>query len=110
MISFLKLSLLLVILTFFVFLKFNKSDKTTQERVRNSLIDAITFNSGLSLFLYLFGNIFSINYLTDINEDSFLLAILIAGLFLMSTADRYYKEIRKSIKKLSKKLKGGKKW
>ena len=99
--KFLYLSVFIVIVVFIIFAFFNKKDKNLQNRIKNSIIDSITFGSGLVLFLYLFGKIFSINYLSQIDESALLLAIFLASIFLMSfAADKYYKEISKFIKKL----------
>jgi len=97
--NFIHLSILFVIITFFIFLAFSKKGKNNNEKVRNSIINAITFNSGLMLFLYVIGNVLSIDYFKTISEDLFLFAILVASVVLMSSSgDKYYSEIKKKIK------------
>ncbi|GEM_PF-5841940 len=106
------LSLVSSFIIFIIFLLFNKKDKILQERIKNSLIDAVTFNSGLMLFLYLFGKVFSLAYFADLGEDSLLFAILIASVVLMSaSADKYYSQIKNKINyfKRGRRKKNGKK-
>lgn len=98
--EFVNLSLIITFVVFIIFVIFNKRDKSLQRRIRNSLIDSITFNAGLILFLYMVGEIFSIGYISQINEDLNLFAILIASMVLMSHAgDKYYISIKKLFKR-----------
>jgi hypothetical protein len=69
--------------------------------MQDALIDALTFNAGLILFLYVFGKVFSINYFAELDEDTLILAIFVASIFLISIpTDKYYKNIRKRTSKL----------
>lgn len=104
--KFVYLSLVITFFVFVIFMYFNKKDKILLEKIRNSLMEAVTFTSGLMLFLYLFGKVTSIEYFSNLNEESLLFAILVASVVLMSVAgDKYYTEIKKRIKKIIRKRK-----
>jgi surface polysaccharide O-acyltransferase-like enzyme len=92
--------LTLVILVVFYFLR-QKAKKITEV-----LIDAVTFNLGLSLFLYvLLGKVLQMSAFANMSGDYLVLACLIASFALMSSAaDGYYK----SAKKQGAKIWGGK--
>ena len=87
--------LILIFVLFIILLILNKK-KTIRLRAQDSIIDALTFGSGLILFLYLVGKTLNIAFLTNIDEFSLLLAILIASIFLLSaSADKYFKRRKK---------------
>jgi len=101
MIKFTYLAIILLTIEFLIFWKF--SNPKQKDKKKKVIMDSLTFNSGLILFLYLFGTITSINYFTNIDEFLLLAAIFIAAIYLISIADEYYKNIRNKIKRSAKK-------
>lgn len=96
MIEFVYLSLVIVLVVFIIFLCLNKNKKSIRSRAQESIIDSTTFSSGIILFLYLIGKALKISYLTNIDEFSLGLALLIASIFLMSAVtDKYLKGRKK---------------
>lgn len=91
MITFVYLSLGIVILVFFILCFLNK-EKSIRLKAQSSIIDSMTLSSGIILVLYLIGKAWNIEYLKAVDEFSLGLATILASIILISDViDKYYK-------------------
>jgi uncharacterized membrane protein SirB2 len=96
MITFTYLSLGFIILVFIVLFCLNKKDKSIKLKAWNSIIDSVTFTSGIILIFYLIGRAWNLDYLKQADEFSLGLALVIASIILIfDTIDKYYRIIKK---------------
>jgi len=96
------ISILIVILMFFVFFLVNKRLKLKKKSL-DLAVDSVTFTSGVILFLYLIGLAINVEYLTKIDEFSLFIALFIAGISLISSVTDKYKSKKRDTKKNGKK-------
>ncbi|MDD5193674.1 MAG: hypothetical protein PHF67_03745 [Candidatus Nanoarchaeia archaeon] len=91
MITFVYLSLGIVVLVFFILCFINK-EKSIRLKAQSSIIDSMTLSSGVILILYLIGKAWNIEYLKAVDEFSLGLATILASIILISDViDKYYK-------------------
>ncbi len=76
--------LILVFIIIFIIYKNQKRFKNNKDLVTNSFIDALTFNAGLTILLYLVGSFFSINFLSDIDNYALYTALLLSGFIMLA--------------------------
>ena len=86
MISLLQVEFIILIIGFVILLGFyikQKRFNKIKDLIWDSIIDAITLNSGVILLLFLIGKVFDINYLSEIDDFALYLGLLIAGLVII---------------------------
>lgn len=90
MITFTYLSLGIVVVIFFILYFLNKNEKSIRLRANSSIIDSITFSSGIVMILYLIGRAWDVTYLKSIDEFSLGIALIVASIALISDIlDKY---------------------
>lgn len=95
--SFVVVSILIVSLTFLILLYSNKNSKP-KKKAQEVAVDAVTFTSGIILFLYILGMAIEIPYLKEIDDFSLLIAFFVGGISLISSVTDKYKSKKKNNK------------
>lgn len=87
------LSIIIVAVLFIVLFILNKRMNQKKKSLEVA-VDAVTFASGVILFLYLAGLALNITYLTQIDEFSLFIALFISGISLISSVTDKYRSKR----------------
>jgi membrane protease YdiL (CAAX protease family) len=86
MISLLQLEFIVLVACFLLFLIVYIKQKKfahTKDLIWDSIIDAVTLNSGIILLMFLIGKVFKIPYLSAIDDFALYIGLLIAGLVII---------------------------
>lgn len=95
----LHLIITLLVIVFIIILVFyikRKKFDTIKGLVINSFIDALTFNSGLIILLYLAGLFFQVKYLSEIDNYALYSALLLAGFIMLADVIDKLRETNKN--------------